>query len=187
MIVEIGTSDFNTRAGLEDGLFIEPVKCYYDLLPACRKENIAISNYRGTLWVYYMKPEDIQELGLPKWVRGCNSINKPHPTVQGLLINKLGQNGLQFIQRSEVRVERIKTVLEKHKITHIDCLKIDTEGHDTVIVNDFLDTVNVKPGQIIFEANILSQQREVDKAKNRLLRAGYNVKQYKNDYIAVLK
>jgi FkbM family methyltransferase len=187
MIVEIGTSDFRTRAGLEDGLFIEPVKCYYDLLPACRKENIAISNYRGTLWVYYMQPEDIELLGLPKWARGCNSVNKPHPTITGLLINKLGQAGLQYIKKSEVKVERIKTVLQKHKIKKITTLKIDTEGHDCIILNDFLDTVNIKPENIVFEANHLTRPGDIAKVKNRLMRSGYKVRQYKSDYIAVLK
>ena len=43
MIVEIGTSDFRTKAGEVDGLFIEPVKSYFDRLPDCNKENIAIS------------------------------------------------------------------------------------------------------------------------------------------------
>ena len=39
-IVEIGTSDFRTEAGKTNGLFIEPIKEYFDRLPKCLKENI---------------------------------------------------------------------------------------------------------------------------------------------------
>ena len=57
MIIEIGTSDFRTQAGKVDGIFIEPVKYYFDRLPECRKENIAISNYEGEIDIYYLTHE----------------------------------------------------------------------------------------------------------------------------------
>ena len=68
MIIEIGTSDFRTSAGIRDGLFIEPVKYYFDRLPRCRKENVAISNQEGEIDVYYMTEEDIKENNLPYWI-----------------------------------------------------------------------------------------------------------------------
>jgi len=187
MIVEIGTSDFRTKAGQVDGLFIEPVKPYFDRLPDCRKENVAVSNRVGEVYVFYMLPEDIAELKLPDWARGCNSINAPHPTIQKLLTNRVGAGAMdQYIQKSLVRVERIKNLLTKHKIKKIDYLKIDTEGHDTVILNDYLETVDIKPKGIQFEANQLSKSNDIAKIVTKLKNKGYSVKRYKTDLIAEL-
>lgn len=185
MIVEIGTSDFRTRAGLEDGLFVEPVKPYFDRLPRCRKENVAVSNRRGTVFVYYLEPDKIKELKLPDWSRGCNCINKPHPTIQKLLFNRVGSEWEEHITKEEVNVVRIKDLLIKHKIKEIDILKIDTEGHDCIILNDYLDTVSIKPKQIVFEANQLTPISDVSKMTRRLNTFGYNVRRYKTDIIAM--
>lgn len=70
------------------------------------------------------------------------------------------------------------------KITNIDCLKIDTEGHDTVIVNDFLDTVSIRPKEIIFEANELSKRTEVNKTITKLQKQGYKVNTFRTDVVA---
>ena len=185
MIVEIGTSDFRTKAGQVDGLFIEPVKPYFDRLPDCRKENVAISNRTGEVYIFYMEPKTIKSLGLPSWVKGCNSINQPHPTVQRLLYNMFGAGSEEkYIKQDTVRVERIVNLINKYKITYIDCLKIDTEGHDTVIVNDFLDTVSIRPKEIIFEANELSKRTEINKTITKLQRQGYKVNTFRTDVIA---
>jgi hypothetical protein len=93
--IEIGTSDFRTLIQTckdnETGLSIEPIKMYLDNLPDkpnVTKVNCAISNVNSTIEVFYVKPEDIIKFNLPNWVRGCNSINKPHPTVLNLLGDK---------------------------------------------------------------------------------------------------
>lgn len=178
-IVEIGTSDFRTEAGKTNGLFIEPVKEYFDRLPECIKENIAISNKKGKIKVYYIPSETITKKGLPNWVRGCNSIDNPHPT----LINM----GLSdHIINHEINVERIFDVLEKHKVTFIKFLKIDTEGHDTVILDDFLDTCDIRPLKIQFEANELNDKSNVESCVKRLTDMGYVCKTVKSDMVCVL-
>ena len=81
MIIEIGTSDFRTEAGKVEGLFIEPVKEYFDRLPNCNKENVAVSNIEGEIDIYYIPSETIYNKLLPNWLRGCNSVGKIHPTI----------------------------------------------------------------------------------------------------------
>lgn len=179
MIVEIGTSDFRTRAGQVDGLFIEPVREHFDRLPDCRKENVAISNTEGFIEIYYIPSEVIAKHHLQNWVRGCNSVHKPHPTLV-----KMGLEHL--IKRSLVKVERIKTVLERHQITHIDELKIDTEGHDLIILNDFLDTCDIRPPYIQFESNVLSSKVAIEAMVNRLTALGYKCRQHQFDMICRL-
>jgi FkbM family methyltransferase len=175
MIVEIGTSDFRTEAGKVEGIFIEPVKEYFDRLPDCNKLNIAISNYTGEVDVYYIEPSDIEKHNMPNWVRGCNSINKPHPTVV-----KYGY--LPYVKTHRVKVRKIKDVLKDFEVSEIDFLKIDTEGHDAVILNDFLDTVDFLPKHIKFESNELSSKKEIDKLLKRLEK-NYKVTKVKNDYV----
>lgn len=178
-IVEIGTSDFRTEAGRKNGLFIEPVKEHFNRLPPCRKENIAISNRNGEMTICYIPSDTIKQMNLPRWVRGCNSINNPHPTLVDMGLSK-------YIVCDRVKVERIASVLQRHAVTDITFLKIDTEGHDTVILNDFLSTCSIKPSKIQFEANVLSDQEEVRKCVNRLTSMGYSCKQVKFDMVCIL-
>lgn len=58
-------------------------------------------------------------------------------------------------------------------------LKIDTEGHDVVILKKFHDDIqnNIDLPHIIhFESNILSNQQEVDQTINLFLAKGYDLK-----------
>lgn len=183
-IVEIGTSDFRTTAGdfEEHGLYIEPVKLYFDRLPECKKVNCAISNYEGKEYIYYIPLELIEnkELNLPNWLRGCNSFGKIHPTIL--------KNGWEkYVQKDVIDVRRIKDVLDEYDVTDINILKIDTEGHDVIILKDFLNTVNFLPEVIIFEANELGNPYQIEKMVERLTKLGYKCKKQKADYHCLLK
>lgn len=180
MIIEIGTSDFRTQAGIANGIFIEPVKEYFDRLPEnCTKENVAISDYEGEIDIHYIPSETIKKHNLPYWLRGCNSVNSIHPTIL-----KMGWK--KHAVFTKVPVVRIKSIVDKYNINEIDILKIDTEGHDCVILNDFLDTVNILPGQIQFENNVLSDKEQVSAVCDRLEKLGYKCKQVKFDMICEL-
>lgn len=181
MIIEIGTSDFRTSAGIRDGLFIEPVKYYFDRLPRCRKENVAISNQEGEIEVYYMTEGDIMRNNLPNWLRGCNKIGSPHPT----MVNMLEETGLDqgLIKKHTVKVVRIKSLIDKYNIKKINFLKIDTEGHDCIILNDFFDTVDILPRIIQFESNVLSDEAEVKLLTDRIANKGYSMQFTKGDII----
>lgn len=179
MIIEIGTSDFRTLAGIRKGIFIEPVKEHFDRLPECNKLNVAVSNYEGYVDVYYIPLKIIKEKGLPNWLRGCNSIGSMHPTV-------ISTGNAKYCVNHSIEVVRIKSIIESNNVKDIELLKIDTEGHDTVILNDYLDTVDIKPKKIQFENNSLSDQKEVLKVCSRLHKLGYKTKQVKFDMIAEL-
>lgn len=183
MIVEVGTSDFRTEAGKVDGLFIEPVKYYFDRLPECRKLNVAVSDYVGTNTMYFLSDEQIKEYNLPDWVRGCNSFGSIHPTVSKLMC----ENGIKNCSTQDVDVFPLVTLLERENIQHIDLLKIDTEGHDCIILNHFIKNWKydmVK--KIQFENNVLSNPDEVYKLVGFLLEIGYKCRQVKFDMICEL-
>lgn len=181
--VEIGTSDFNTLIERADdstaGLSIDPIQLYLDRLPSprnCIKLAAAISDRDGETVAYYVSPENIAAHGLPDWLRGCNSIGAPHPTVTALL----AQHGLaqeQVVTRQPIPCLRLQTVLENLGASGMYFLKTDTEGHDTVILNDFFDHADraLWPHQLLFETNILSGQGAVHALIARLITTGYDI------------
>lgn len=182
MIIEIGTSDFRTQAGKQDGIFIEPVKYYFDRLPDCNKVNCAVSNYTGMIKMYYLTDSEINKYNLPEWVRGCNSVKIPHKSVVDLL--KVNDIPGSVIHCDIVPVKRIADIISEYNVTSIKLLKVDTEGHDCVIVNDYLDTVEFLPDQIFFEANSLTPNSEVVQLISRLNGLGYSCKKYKYNVCA---
>lgn len=186
MTIEIGTSDFRTQAGKVEGIFIEPVKYYFDRLPECNKINCSISNYEGHIDMFYLTDEDITKHNLPQWVRGCNSVNVYHPSVVAALQARKINPHTTF-RKDTVPVRRIKSIIDEFKVVEIDHLKIDTEGHDCIILNDFLDTVDILPKAIQFEANVLSDKTEVRRLRFRLEEYGYSTNQVNDDIIAAMK
>lgn len=140
--IEIGTSDFDTIIESTDdnkvGLTIEPLKFYLDKLPNkknVKKLQIAVSDTDGEIEIYYITEENIQKHSLPWWVRGSNSVGKPHP----FTVKEIGKE----LYDSIVQIDKVPTVswnslVERENIGSISYLKVDTEGFDHVIINDYL-------------------------------------------------
>ena len=176
--IEIGTSDFETL--IEDnsgkiGLTIEPLLFYLDNLPerpTVIKVNCAITDYDGEIKIYYINPEDIRNYNLPNWLKGCNSVNEPHPSAMVELVNR----GLEHLmQYQNCECLSWETLINRYNVESVDFLKVDTEGHDCVIINSILDTNKILPKKIHFEANILTELNIIDNTLKRLTGLGYNV------------
>lgn len=178
--IEIGTSDFDTLIQTCEpgtiGLSIEPLKIYLDNLPEVEgvtKLNYAISDFDGEISVYWVDPETIENLGLPNWVRGCNSVDKPHQTVVNLLTD-LGLGSAYRVDTCPCLTWN--TLVKTHEISKVDLLKIDTEGHDAVILNQIADSqLTIFPKKIVFEKNELSDHSLLDQSINKLLSLGYEL------------
>jgi mannosyltransferase OCH1-like enzyme len=147
--IEIGTSDFDTLIETSDdntvGLSIEPIKYYLDRLPnkkKVRKLQVAVSDIDGEIDIYYIHDDKIQEHSLPWWVRGSNSVGKPHP----FTVKEIGKE----LYDSVVTIDKVptlswNTLVEQEQISSIGYLKIDTEGFDHIILNDYLDMCEKNP------------------------------------------
>jgi autotransporter strand-loop-strand O-heptosyltransferase len=147
--IEIGTSDFDTLIETSDdktvGISIEPIKYYLDRLPErknVKKLQVAVSDTDGFMDIYYIPHEKMVEYSLPFWVRGTNSINQPHP----FALKKIGEE----IYNKIVQIDKVPTVtwdtlVKQENIKTIDFLKIDTEGHDHVILKDYLNLCETNP------------------------------------------
>lgn len=177
--IEIGTSDFDTliQKQPEDNTInysIEPIKFYLDALPNKKnviKVNAAISDKDGETAIYYVKPENIAKYGLPDWVRGCNSIGKQHPTVERILRNRKLEH---ILESDRIDVIDIKTFIAKNNIKSINYLKIDTEGHDCIIIDSLLQG-DVLPTRILFESNVLTPKPLFEQTITKLNLKGYKI------------
>lgn len=177
--IEIGTSDFNTIIQKENpgiGLSVEPLKIYLDALPdkeSVVKVNCAITDFDGVVDVYWIDPQDIKTYNLPNWLRGCNSIIKPHPTA----VMELSSRNLSSIyKKTTCETMTWETLVNKYNVTSIDYLKIDTEGHDCVILESILKSnVKVLPKEIFFENNGLTSFESAQKILDILINMGYKI------------
>ncbi len=187
--IEIGTSDFDTLIQKSPpelkGMSIEPIKEYLDNLPTkdnVVKVNKAISNVKGNINIYYIPPSLIKSNKLPDWVRGCNSINKPHPTVQKLLNNRFNE----LVKIEEVECITWGELISQYNIEGIKYLKLDTEGHDTIILEDYYKECKKNPkllaNTIFFEYNILSDSNLADKVIESFIKLGYKGKRVGENY-----
>lgn len=176
--IEIGTSDFDTlleTSVTEIGLSIEPLKIYLDNLPdkdTVIKVNCAISDKDGTVDVYWIDPKDICLHDLPIWLKGCNSIIEPHPSA----IKELKDRNLEHVYRkTECKCLTWNSIVDIYDIKHVEYLKIDTEGHDCLIINNILDSNSTLPKKILFENNSLSNANHVIYTLERLAQYQYRV------------
>ena len=192
--LEIGTSDFDTLcqtcSDQEFGMSVEPIKYYLDRLPERSnviKVQVAISNKSGAVKVYYVPDENIKTYNLPSFVRGCNSINNYHPQVVELLQSSGINNVDQVIQNDEVDVLTYGDLMNMYNIQSIKHLKIDTEGHDLIILESMLEYLQPnpekRPRKITFESNVLHDRTNVANMILTLMDQGYTVVSSRQDTV----
>ena len=181
--VEIGTSDFDTEiqlAGENDvGLSIDPMQFYLDRLPNkpnCIKYNAAVSNKSGETEVHYIPLDIIKKYRLNDCLRGCNYIGEKHIGMANE-VKKSGYDLDDLIVSKTVPMVSFHELVEKFKIGGIHYLKIDTEGHDPVILGDYCDLIESRPElkahRIRFESNLLVSRVDLTKIVRRLFSFGY--------------
>jgi hypothetical protein len=144
--LEIGTCDFEIADGHIDPskqyLFVEPIDTYLDRLPSgdnVIKLNSAVSYKEGVMDMFFVNEIDIQKYNLPYWVKGCNRLNEKHPTVLKLLS---GMNLPDLFLVKQVTVTTFNKLMRSNGVSEIVNLKIDTEGHDHVIMLDVIKYMN---------------------------------------------
>lgn len=167
--LEIGTSNFDTLLQTchdsQIGMSVEPLKFYLDDLPNrsnVNKVNAAITHNKksDTIHIFYIPPSVIDEQKLPQWFKGCNKIGEYHP------LHK--QHGVErFVKVDEVPLLNVDEFFKIYSIKSIKYLKIDTEGHDIIILRglfEYLQTVSKDryPLKIQFESNENTTPRDVD-------------------------
>lgn len=214
--VEIGTCNFDTLVETatdnDIGLSVEPIEYYLNQLPD--KPNVtkvaaalvADEDYQPYLDVYYIPEEDIISRGLPAWIRGCNSVGRPHDFHTGFYLNSVewhlaaDKSKLQTVDLTKLGIVKQKQVscytfemlVNKYAIERIKFLKIDTEGSDARIVASIIryyrtiNRLDLLPEKIIFETNAHTKSEEILAAVQLLGANGYSVSMTQSDTMAVL-
>ena len=156
--IEIGTSNFETLIELADdttkGISVDAVKYYIDCLPDklnCKKINVGISNVKSVLDVYYIDEKVIESHNLPYWFKGCNCINTYHPL-------HLKHNVSHLCKTEKVNVITACELFYTNNVKKVKYLKIDTEGHDCIILKSLFSYIKGLPDmfypcKIQFETN----------------------------------
>lgn len=181
--IEIGTSDFDTLIQTctpsSRGLSVDALEIYLDRLPnkpnvtkvCCAVTGASVDS--SAIRVFYVDPSDIAAFSLPTWIRGCNSVGEPHPTAMRVLQAK----GLTHLCKTmEVPLVSIGALFKRYDVSAVDYLKLDTEGHDCVILGGLIEYCHEFPScwprTILFECNLLTQASVVDRTVHRLKTEG---------------
>ena len=190
--LEIGTSNFNTHiqscSDEQVGISVEPLKFYLDDLP--NKTNVkkicAAITYNKVLDninIFYIPPDVVDKHNLPQWFKGCNRIGNYHTyhTVHGVE---------HLVKIESIPLLNVEELLTQENIKTIKYLKIDTEGHDCIIMEGFYNYLKEKstdyfPRHITFESNEHSNQNKVTDIIQKFTNLGYTLVQ--RGYDTILK
>lgn len=199
--IEIGTCFMDTlieKSTIERGLSIEPIKEYLDKLenkPNVIKIHGAVvsdEDEKG-LDVFYIEESDIDKYNLGSWMKGCNSIGKPHDFHTGYFNcpwtwhNHPNRKSLPTINLIEAGIVKQKTIpcytykklIDTYNIGHVNVLKIDTEGYDCKILKSVLifysDKLDYLPNEISFESNAHSNTEEILEIRKLLTDLNYTI------------
>jgi FkbM family methyltransferase len=180
--LEIGTSNFETLLQScrddEIGISVEPLKFYLDDLPDkpnVEKVNVAITSNKpcDSINIFYIPPDVVDNQKLPKWFKGCNKIGNYHPL-------HIEHKVEQYVKIDNVPLVNISDFLEQKNIRTIQFLKIDTEGHDVIIMKGLYDYLKDKediyyPRKIQFESNEHTSIEKVNSITKLFLSLGYTL------------
>jgi hypothetical protein len=189
--IEIGTSNFDTMIQSADdntkGISVDAVKYYIDQLPNklnVKKINVGISDINSHLDVYYIPEKVIEDANLPHWFKGCNCINSYHPL-------HVEHNVSHLCKIERVKVITTPELFYQNGARRVDYLKIDTEGHDCVILKAFYFYIKhlpeiFYPKKILFETNSHADPLFVDEIIKLYCSIGYKIKDRGYDTILIL-
>ena len=128
-------------------VFVEPIQSNYDELKKFYSnqknlffENSAISVNNEFTELY--KVDDNKTHLYGNHILGITSFDKKHLTKHGVKKN--------HIIKEKVNTISIQDLIKKFSIQNFDLLLIDTEGYDSIIIKDFLSSLEIRP-IIIFE------------------------------------
>jgi len=176
--IEIGTSNFDTLIQTANdetkGLSVEMLKYYLDCLPNkanVKKLNLAVSNVNTHVEVFYIPEDIIVKNNLPDWFKGCNRLNGYHPL-------HIKYNITHLCHIEKVKVITTAELFYQNQVRKVKYLKIDTEGHDCIILKNLFFYLkflpkNYYPNRIQFETNENSSQKDVDEIINLYISIGY--------------
>lgn len=185
IFIEIGANDgdqhdflrpfISTRAW--QGVVVEPVPYVFDRLestyghhPGVALENVAIAAVDGTQTFYHLRQaDDWAGEGLPRWYDGIGSFSRAEVLSHVDHIPDIESR----VVASEVPCLTFASLCERHRLSRLDLILIDTEGYDWEIVRQ-IDFEVFKPRLLVYEHYHLGPAQRAQ-CREHLSRAGYEV------------
>lgn len=189
--IEIGTANFDTFIQKANdkviGLSIEPLKHLLNQLPEKKnvtKINCAISDEEREMTIYYVTQESIDKYEFPWWFIGSSSVNKINDNIERVLLER-GIDPSLVVESQIVKTQKLDKIIAEYNISSLSILKIDTEGHDAIILSKFFEDylsekIKFLPQQIIFEHNGLYDEKDYE----RLISTAEKLKYKKQEGVA---
>ena len=179
--VEIGTSDFDTCHKLLDlgwkGLMVEPVKELFLNLPEhpnLTKVNCAISDFSGSIDMMVCLDFKLHNFS---WGRGISHVIDDNHLGWKMMLDPTHEN--TWKEKRAVPCTTLDKLLFLNGIKQIDYLKIDVEGHELNILNNY--TFDIAPTFIKCEHKHVNEEELI----KILERQGYIVYKEEDDLYAV--
>jgi FkbM family methyltransferase len=156
------------------GMFEKLIENYSDQ-PQVTCENCAIAREDGEVTLYHVPPHP----SLPPYVTRVASFSRQ------VILKQRGKVPTidKFIEQISVPALSLRTLLQKHGISKVDWLQLDTEGFDFEILK-MLWATPIRPEIISFECEHLNRSDKIGCAK-MLRKAGYNYISLGRDAIAI--
>lgn len=150
-------------------------------------ENLALADKSGVLPFYRVA------ISKSRWATGLSSFDKKSiegHIENGYIIRKAIEEGLtipenkaDLIEIVEVPTSTVDELLQKHRISNLNIVCIDTEGYDFEILK-LIDFNKYNPEVIFFESKNLSDNDFIQ-AKKLLIDNGYKLFWEKGDTLAI--
>lgn len=139
------------------GLLIEPVPYCFEKLQSIYAdrgrftvEQVAVGTASGTAAFYYVSEDAKTSLSdLPSWYDQLGSFDRQH------IVKHLNGTLEPFIIAADVSVEPLDAIIQRNRLTTIDFLHIDTEGHDLQVLKS-VNLIEYAPLAIFVEHKHLS-------------------------------
>lgn len=181
--IEIGTCDYDTllesATPEQRGISVEPIKLYLDRLPSKAnviKINAAITAEDGIVDLFWVEPHNQHAHGL-EFTKGWGTIITPHHWhTEADMMLRTG-----MLSKHSIEALSWKTLCVRYSVSSVDYVKIDTEGHDCVIVQSILSS-EIHPLKIRFEKSHCKEE-EIIETTTALLAAGYVLKEDGEDMV----
>ena len=136
---------------LPRGVSVDALPVYVEALPktlpahAHAALNFAVMTavpHEPTVPVFYVHPRDLEQHGLPHWLRGCNRVGRVHPTG----MRELERRGLSRLMREEPVAQRsLPALLDDVGACRLRLMKVDVEGLDAALVLAYVAYLWARP------------------------------------------
>ncbi|MCH9697885.1 MAG: FkbM family methyltransferase [Gammaproteobacteria bacterium] len=164
------------------GILVEPVPNYFNKLRGNYAshnnlifENVAISD-QNVIRNFFRVRDDLEFL--PEWCNGLGTFDR-----DVLLSHRWAIPNLEdYVVTEQVQCMTFQQLLDKHAITHIDVLLIDTEGHDLLILQQ-IDFAALRPSILLYEHEYISKEDRAGFEKI-LIKHGYRLSHHLGNTLA---